>query len=738
MLQEWRETLVKFLFREDGGGQYTLPGMAARLSKKASDSADERSPASLANRILLLQIVWAILFGMLTIGTLWWGTTKVIEDSFQRQGEGWIKKLDELATPLYTSEEKNYFAETVDYLKNFPEISSVEYFDELGEQVIAEYHRSANTDGSYRFSEPELQLLRDTSSSVKPQLFGSSESSSVFHISAPIWVKSVKSDGMYNFSLDEPINEAVQIMGILRVGLDYSHYQKDLQANVLYGSALIILLLSLAALAGRVLVRWALRPLLQLEEPLNKLAQGETNVVVESGGDREIAKIGKVLNTTISALKERDETLRRIANHDALTDLLNRNYFTEKLESELQRIGREGGSSALLFIDLDRFKFINDTYGHVAGDRLLIEVANLLKHRMRDGDLISRFGGDEFVALVYKVNQRKAREIAESLLNLMREFHFHEAGETLQIFFSIGITVFDSGLQTSHDVFMQADAAVREAKKEGRNRYHLFDSKLDGAVVYKDQGWHSRISQMLQEQDLLLYYQPLKGLHSAEERICEVLPRMYGSAQELLLPSAFFPAAERYGLMSEVDKLVIRKAAQWLAGIEDKQLVLSVNLSQQTIEGEWLEESLPGIFAEYGLTGSHFIFEIAEAVLLRNSEKVHRIIRALKEYGCRFAVDDYGSGFASFNYLKQYQIDMLKINHLLIEKLAGDPVAQVSVNSIVEVAKLLNMQTVAKFVPDDLTLHTLNKMGVNYAQGNFFCEAMPTSSRKSPDFSLVR
>jgi diguanylate cyclase (GGDEF)-like protein len=693
----------------------------------------------LATRILLLQIIWALLFGLLVIGSLWWGTSKVIEGSFQRQGEGWIKKLDELATPLYTSDDKDNFSATADYLKNFPEIASVQYFDEGGATVIADYYRDGKGDGRvFRYREDELQQLHLTGGETKPQLLRPGDSAAVFHISAPIWIKSVRGDGMFDFSLDDPSGETVQVIGLLRVGLDYSHYQQELESSVLVGSGLIGLLLLLAAYIGRVLIRWALRPLLQLEEPLNRLARGETDVEVEGGGDREIAQIGKVLNTTISALRERDETLRRMANHDPLTGLINRSYFTERLEQELSRIGREGGSSALFFIDLDRFKFINDTYGHAAGDRLLVAVANLIKQRTREGDLVGRFGGDEFTALVHGVDRQQAREVATALITLMQGFQLHEAGEVLRVHFSIGITVFDSALQTAHDLFLQADAAVHEAKGRGRNRYHLYDGAIDNGALIKDHGWHERISRMLGEQSLLLYYQPLLALSAHAEPVCEVLLRMPDGERKVLPPAAFFPAAERFGLMAELDRQVMRKAAQWLSGMGEKDVVLAINLAPHSFEEEeGLEAYLAVITEEFAINPRQFVFEIDEPVALRNAEKIRPLMERLGSLGYRFALDNFGAGYTSFEHLRAHPVNRLNIDHTLIENLRHEPLNQITVRAIVEAAQLLGKQTVAKFVPDELTLQLLRQLGVDYAQGNFLCAAVPVEPRRGPRLALV-
>ena len=694
---------------------------------------------SLANRILVLQFAWALVVYVLVIVALWFATSVVIENSLRDQGESWVSKLDELGTPLYSSDDPAQLSETISDLHKFPEVASVQYFDASGQNVLAHYEKQKAPAANFQpLGEAGLEQLRVTDGSKKPLLYEKGELQQI-RISAPIWIKSIPSDGMLDFSLEEPAKEKTQVIGFLSVVLDYSYFYHQLHRTLRNASIVIAMLMLLAAAIGRVMIRWALTPLAKLEIPLTRLANGETDVTVESSGDREIAKIGMALNTTISAIKERDETLRRMANHDALTGLVNRNYFTEQLEREIGRIGAQGGSSALFFIDLDRFKFINDTYGHAAGDRLLTQVAELLKQRMREGDLVARFGGDEFTALLHKVNARGAREIAASLIELMRGFEFHEGGEVQHIHFSIGVALIDDGELTAHDYILRADSAVHAAKSAGRNGFHFFeaDSKLNHEQL--NGGWYERLDEAIKGDKLKLFYQPLLGLREQSETVYEVLLRLPDLQNGVLAPGAFFPAAERFGLMSAIDRQVIRKAAAALQQTSLKDSVLSINLSSQIFQEEDFADFLEDVFSDSGLDTRRFIFEVSEQLAMRHIEQLKPLFGRLDALGCRLAIDDFGSGFASFKYLKHIPVQWIKIDGTLIERLKGDRVDQITVRSIAEAASELGVETVAKYVPDEATLRMLQGMGIGYAQGDYLCKAGPELSQEEmPYLKLVK
>ena len=678
-----------------------------------------KAPKSLANRILVVQISWAFIVYIFFIAALWFTTNLVIERSVRLQGEGWISKLDELGIPIYTSDDPARLTDAISYVRNFPEVVQAQYLDVTGKKITAQYTRKNIVISNFvPLNSDAIEQMKRTDLERKTILFEKGGNSQM-RISAPIWIKSITNDGMIDFSLKKNSGEKIETIGFIDVVIDYSQISADLNRNLSYASIAISLMMFVAAFIGRTMVRWALKPLSDLEEPLTRLANGETDIAVKSTGDKEIARIGIALNTTISALRERDEALRLMANHDGLTGLMNRKYFVEQLEKEVDRISTEGGSSALFFFDLDRFKYINDTYGHAAGDRLLVQIAKQLNQRIRDNDLVARFGGDEFTLLAYNVNQKSAQEIADSFITLMHDFTFYEAGDMLKIHFSIGITIIDDGTYTSHEYLKEADTAVHEAKAHGRNGFRIFQRSKSNSTQELGIGWHERLQEVLLNEQALPYYQPLIGLKNQSERMNEVLLRIPDMEQEVILPGAFMSAAERFGLMAEFDRQMIKKVAQVLTVKKNPNLVFSLNLSEQFIEEDSILAFLKEIITEYHVSPKQFIFELPEQNIVRNIDKLKIIIPALSEFGFRFAIDDFGAGFGSFSYIKQVPVHFLKIDSSLIEHITEDSIDRITVRSIVEMAACLNMQTIAKFVPDQKSISLLKKLGVDYAQGNF-------------------
>jgi diguanylate cyclase (GGDEF)-like protein len=432
-------------------------------------------PRSLANRILLLQLFWTLFIYLLMIATLWFATNLIVKNGIRHQGQDWIAKLDEMGMPIYASNKPERLKQAISYLRNFPEIARVRYLDETGKKAIAEYKRA---DGPA--SEPApltddaIQKLGRTDVEQKPLMYEDESADALMRISAPIWIKSISRDAMLDYSLDKRSDEKIKTIGFIEVVLDYSKTMSNLNRDIFRASMIIAVAMLASALIMRFMVRRALKPLSALEAPLTRLANGETDVTVNATGDKEIARIGMALNTTISALKARDEALRQLAVHDVLTGLVNRGYFIERLEQEVKRVARGGSGAALLFFDLDRFKNINDTYGHAAGDRLLVEVTRLLSQRIREYDVFARYGGDEFTLLAYNVDEKNAKEIAESFIELMRGFTFYETGDAVQVHCSIGVTLIDSGGITTQEYLNEADAAANQAKKSGRNCFRMF------------------------------------------------------------------------------------------------------------------------------------------------------------------------------------------------------------------------------------------------------------------------
>ncbi|HEY6095773.1 MAG TPA: EAL domain-containing protein [Gallionellaceae bacterium] len=711
--------------------EHVLSGIRRVVPPAVAAFFARHAPSSLATRILLLQLAWAVVIYVLVIAALWFATNLVIERSVRHQAEGWIAKLDELGIPIYATDNPRQLKEAISYLRNFPEIAQARYLDETGTSVIAEYSRKGDPVNSFApLSADTIHQLARSSAEQKSLRFEKGANSQL-RVSSPIQIKSFASDGMIDFSLNKESAERVKTIGFIDIVLDYSKISMDLNRNLIFASLFIALTMFIAAFVGRILVRWALRPLSDLEDPLTRLASGETDVTVSSSGDLEIARIGMALNTTIGALKERDEALRRMANHDGLTGLINRKYFVERLEQEVSRIARGESSAALFFIDLDRFKYINDTYGHATGDRLLIQIAQLLSQRMREHDLVSRFGGDEFTALAYNVDIKAAKEIGDSLLSLMHDFTFYEGGNALKIHFSIGITIIEDGQRSAGDYLKEADTAVHDAKSHGRNCYRFFSREAKHVGEDSGTGWHKRLKEVVLKQQEILYYQPLIGLQGQHENIHEVLLRLPDAAQNVINPGAFMPAAERFGLMAELDQQVIQKAAKLLSALQNPHMTLSINLSEQFFAQKNIAEFLDETIRNNTVAPGQFIFELSESYIARNMEKLQPIVEMLTARGFRFAIDDFGSGFSSFTYIKQFPVHFLKIDGTLIEPVSVDNIARVTVRAIVDIAAEMRMRTIAKCVIDEKSIKLLRELGVDYAQGNYL-------GTPSPELTMAR
>ncbi|HEU0283201.1 MAG TPA: EAL domain-containing protein, partial [Gallionella sp.] len=284
------------------------------------------------------------------------------------------------------------------------------------------------------------------------------------------------------------------------------------------------------------------------------------------------------------------------------------------------------------------------------------------------------------------------------------------------------------GKHGASDYLKEADTAVHEAKAHGRNCYRFFSNETKHVGEDSGTGWHGRLKEVLLKQQEILYYQPLIGLHGQHENIHEFLLRLPDAAQKVISPGAFMPAAERFGLMAELDRGVIQKAAKLLSALQNPRMTLSINLSEQFFAREDIAEFLAETLKNNAVTPSQFIFELSELYIARNMEKLQPVVAALTEQGFRFAIDDFGSGFSSFNYIKQFPVHFLKIDSALIEPVSTDNIARVTVRAIVEIAAEMHMRTIAKCVIDEESITLLRTLGVDFAQGNFI--AMPSPELK--------
>ncbi|MBI2472373.1 MAG: EAL domain-containing protein [Planctomycetes bacterium] len=417
-----------------------------------------------------------------------------------------------------------------------------------------------------------------------------------------------------------------------------------------------------------------------------------------------------------------------LANQDPLTDLLNRRRFQTELESWLAQSRRYGVQGALLFLDLDNFKYINDTLGHQAGDRFLKTLAGLLKTRLRETDVLARLGGDEFAAVLPYVNETQAVSIASQLLELVRYHASLEKGQPLGITVSIGIALFPKHADTMETLLTYADLAMYRAKEEGRNRICVYTpeqkTQIESRLI-----WEKRIRESLCQDRFVLYLQPILDIHQNRIIGHEVLLRMINENGETVVPSNFLNIAERFGLIHDIDRWVVRRAIHLIEMLqqEGKSAYIEVNLSGKAFADAGLLSVIREELSTTGIDPKNLVFEITETAFVENMIAAQHFIAALKTLGCHFALDDFGIGFSSFSYLKHLPVDYLKIDGSFICNLLHDTVDQHLVRAIVEVARGLGKKTIAEFVESKETVCLLSEFGVDYAQGYYIGEPRPLS-----------
>ena len=442
------------------------------------------------------------------------------------------------------------------------------------------------------------------------------------------------------------------------------------------------------------------------------------------GQTNEEGNLIRILGTAhdITEQKAYEKQLAYQAEHDSLTGLFNRHYFQEELERLIARVARSGSGAALFYIDLDQFKYINDTLGHAAGDTLLLEVTDLLRTHIRDGDLLARFGGDEFTVLLYNIEHNDIKRSAEKLRLMLEDYNYFSANNSFNVTCSIGVAVIDNYAQSEDEVLAQADLACNLAKSHGRNRVYIYDPEdKDKVGMAEDMGWAARVRDVLDNDRFELVYQPIVSINNGKTESYEVLLRMPFDDGQIILPGGFMPAAERFGLIHSIDRWTVARSIRTLAKLrhDGNPVRFAINLSGRAFEDHTLLPLIRAAIEDTGIEPSSITFEITETAAIANLSAATRFIEALRDIGCRFALDDFGTGFCSFTYLKHLPVDYLKIDGSFVQGLANAPVDQAMVQSMNQIAHALGKQTIAESVENEETLILLKDMGVDYAQGHF-------------------
>ncbi len=412
------------------------------------------------------------------------------------------------------------------------------------------------------------------------------------------------------------------------------------------------------------------------------------------------------------------------ASHDALTGLLNRFEFEVRLHGLLENARLEQSTHALVYIDLDQFKIVNDTCGHIAGDELLRQLSTLLLTRIRSHDTLARLGGDEFGLLLEYCNPDYTVGIADGLLKSVQDFRFVWGDRNFVIGASIGVVIIDQNSGNMTDVMRAADAACYNAKDAGRNRVHVVqENDLAIASRYGEMQWINKINDALDTNRFILFCQRIVTLHNTTEQhgdMFEILVRMKDEEGELIPPGAFIPAAERYNIMFSLDRWVIREVMVWLAENRHALQYLgkcSINISGSSIGHPDFLDYIRRQLKTPNVDPRHICFEITETSAIANLTQATKFIDELKTLGCSFALDDFGCGLSSFAYLKNLQIDYLKIDGMFVQDIVDDPIDRAMVKSINEIGHVMGKKTIAEFVENDAVLALLRNIGVDYVQG---------------------
>lgn len=445
----------------------------------------------------------------------------------------------------------------------------------------------------------------------------------------------------------------------------------------------------------------------------------------------------------ISERKMMEEKLRWQATHDHLTGLYNRRYFESFLEKEISNVKRSGIMSALVYIDLDRFKYVNDTAGHEIGDQLLIDLSQVINKHLRRLDVAARIGGDEFALILKNVDPGLAVNISDEIRTSLSNLRVHHEDKVYHVNASFGVAMMDLPHLTAGDVMANADIACHISKRLGRNQTHMYEQNSDERnAMGSELGWSTRIKEALEKDKFQLHYQPIMQMQDidlinlpAQDGVLwqrhlndsdkiysyEVLVRMIGDDGELHYPDSFIPTAERFNLMTDIDMWVLENALQEVvaSGVSSNKIRLSINISGNTVDSDDSLEKIRALIEQYNISPRSLTFEVTETSAIANLEQANDFINELRKIGCRFSLDDFGSGFCSFSQLKNLPTDYVKIDGQFVRSMARGATDRAIVTAMNDVAHSLGRYTVAEYVESPEIVRLLKICGVDKIQGNY-------------------
>lgn len=498
--------------------------------------------------------------------------------------------------------------------------------------------------------------------------------------------------------------------------------------------------LFIGALEAAIVVLSVTRPLLTLQASARSIAAGNLYVRVPERGPVEVASLARDFNRmadsllkrtqeleqNLTELQQAQDTIKHMAYHDALTGLPNRHYFEDRLAQALREARQRNQRMAVLFLDLDRFKFINDTFGHTLGDHVLQQIAHRLETIIRKGDMVARVGGDEFTLLLPDASAEEAVGVAERVLQRVREPQ-EILGRQLHITASLGITVFPEDGQDAEALLRNADIAMYKAKEEGGDSYRLYSPSMDASMSQ----WltlQSELWRALERGELLLYYQPQVDVRNGRVFGAEALVRWQHPEKGLMLPDSFIPLAEDSGLIVPLGTWVLKEACRQLRAWQEAGLpsiALTVNISARQLQRPGLVPLLGQLLEETGVEPGRLVLEVTEGAIMRDMDAAIALLKELREMGFLVSLDDFGTGHSSLNYLKALPLDILKIDRSFVRDIGKDSTGNAMVTAIVTLARSCALRVIAEGVENSEQLDFLQRLHCYEVQGFLFGRPMP-------------
>jgi diguanylate cyclase (GGDEF)-like protein len=438
------------------------------------------------------------------------------------------------------------------------------------------------------------------------------------------------------------------------------------------------------------------------------------------------------IKRTKSQLVHETKTSERfsyIAKHDSLTGLYNRIEFHKVLQRIVKNAQTQRTKHALMFLDLDQFKVINDTAGHLAGDEMIKQISTFLLKIVAPGETLARLGGDEFGFLIENCTQAHAQLRAKKLLSLIDEFHFPWDDKLFTVSASIGIVIINEKTVSHIEAQKNVDIACYAAKNAGRNRAHLYQEQDDKLLKHNaEMRWVPKLTRALESDLFCLYAQPIQPTSiKANHLHYEILVRLNDN-NKVILPGVFLPPAERYNLITKIDAWIIKQTFHWLSEHVHSfhpRTHFSINLSGQSLGDDTVLNLIINLLKDNLVDGTRVHFEVTETMTISNLQAANQFIKKIKKFGCKFSLDDFGSGLSSLGYLKNLDVDILKVDGVFIRDILEDPIDEEMVSSINNIGHVMGMKTVAEYVENEETAKKLIKMGFNYLQGNYIGKPKP-------------